>query len=75
MVVVKELYDVQEKEECLTQLSAGVVSLTSVPFSDGDGYCLKSLSVRMGRGRGGGNVTQLLVEEFKNFIVILKGNR
>ena len=75
MVVVEELHDVQEKEECLTQLSAGSVSLVSVPLSDSDGYCFESLSVRMGRRWGGGNMTQLLVEQFKNFIVILRGNR
>ena len=37
MVVIKELHDIQEKEECLTQLAPCVVSLVPVPLSNGDG--------------------------------------
>ena len=71
MVVVKELHDVEEEEERLAQLAAGTVSLVPVSFSNGDGEGLESFSVRVRWGGGRGNVTQLLIQQFQNFAVVL----
>ena len=73
MIVVKELHDVQEKEECLTQLSPGAVSLrlVLVPFGDAYGESLKPLSVRVGRGGRRCNVAELLIQQFQYFTMIL----
>ena len=73
MIVVKELHDVQEKEERLTQLSSGAVSLrlVLVPLGDAYGEGLEPLSVRVRRGGGRRNVAELLIQQFQYFTVIL----
>ena len=73
MIVVKELHDVQEKEERLTQLPPGAVSLrlVLVPLGDAYGEGLESLSVRVRRGGGRRNVAELLIQQFQYFTVIL----
>ena len=73
MIVVKELHDVQEKEERLTQLPPGTVSLrlVLVPLGDAYGEGLESLPVRVRRGGGRRNVAELLIQQFQYFTVIL----
>ena len=71
MVVVEELHDVQEEEECLTQRTPCVVTLVPVSLSDGNGQSLEPLSVRVGRGGGGRNMAELLIQQFQYFAVIL----
>ena len=59
--------------ERLTKLSARRVTVSSIAFSYADGQNLKSLSIRLGSGRDGYNMTELSADKLQHFCVILCG--